>query len=190
MGPPSCCSPNSTPPEDKTSVAITPMSSPSLRQSLPELCRRGIRSSSASTWNRPHLPQQSRVGAAVGPPALADAQPQRRNQGEPDRPGVPLADRRLRGCAEDAYYARRELNVSLATRTSGTGEKQLSPSSAAHPTRSSGPVLRDTGGTTRRMISGLGGLRRAYAQRRVMGSGQRPMARHRPGRLVAGRAPS
>jgi len=66
----------------------------------------------------------------------------------------------------NAYYARREVNVSLATRTSLERVAQLSPliEQLTHNTFERA-VLRDLGERTHRMISGLGSLQRAYARR-------------------------
>ena len=66
----------------------------------------------------------------------------------------------------NAYYARRELNVSLATRTSLERVAQLSPliGQLTH-NEFERAVLRDLGERTHRMISGLGSLQRAYARR-------------------------
>ncbi|WP_298603697.1 ATP-binding protein [Zoogloea sp.] len=66
----------------------------------------------------------------------------------------------------NAYYARREVNVSLATRTSLERVAQLSPliEQLTHNAFERA-VLRDLGERTHRMISGLGSLQRAYARR-------------------------
>lgn len=66
----------------------------------------------------------------------------------------------------NAYYARREVNVSLATRTSLERVAQLSPliEQLTH-NEFERAVLRDLGERTHRMISGLGSLQRAYARR-------------------------
>lgn len=66
----------------------------------------------------------------------------------------------------NAYYARREVKVSLATRTSLERVAQLSPL-IEQLTRNAfeRAVLRDLGQRTHRMISGLGSLQRAYARR-------------------------
>ena len=66
----------------------------------------------------------------------------------------------------NAYYARREVNVSLATRTALERVAQLSPliEQLTH-SEFERTVLRDLRERTHRMISGLGSLQRAYARR-------------------------
>lgn len=83
----------------------------------------------------------------------------------------------------NAYYARREVNVSLATRTSLERVAQLSPliEQLTHDAFERA-VLRDLGERTHRMISGLGSLQRAYARRaavmeRQIEASQRDIAR-------------
>ncbi len=83
----------------------------------------------------------------------------------------------------NAYYARREVNVSLATRTSLERVAQLSGliEQLTHDAFERA-VLRDLGERTHRMISGLGSLQRAYARRaavmeRQIEASQRDIAR-------------
>lgn len=83
----------------------------------------------------------------------------------------------------NAYYARREVNVSLATRTSLERVAQLSPliEQLTHDAFER-EVLRELGERTHRMISGLGSLQRAYARRaavmeRQIEASQRDIAR-------------